>query len=81
MLQSKYKKTTFAKKTEKNIFIYMFGSFPHKYQMDAKDCGPACLKIIAKYHKNTKNNCVTGFLPRLMPGVHCYWCAACKEGK
>jgi ATP-binding cassette subfamily B protein len=27
----------------------MFGSFPHEYQMDAKDCGPACLKIIAKY--------------------------------
>lgn len=25
-------------------------SFPHEYQMDAKDCGPACLKIIAKYY-------------------------------
>lgn len=24
--------------------------FPHEYQMDAKDCGPACLKIIAKYY-------------------------------
>jgi ATP-binding cassette subfamily B protein len=28
---------------------FMF-SFPHEYQMDAKDCGPACLKIIAKYY-------------------------------
>lgn len=25
-------------------------SFPHEYQLDAKDCGPACLKIIAKYY-------------------------------
>ena len=24
--------------------------FPHEYQMDAKDCGPSCLKIIAKYY-------------------------------
>jgi len=24
-------------------------SFPYEYQMDAMDCGPACLKIIAKY--------------------------------
>lgn len=24
--------------------------FPHEFQMDAKDCGPACLKIIAKYY-------------------------------
>lgn len=24
--------------------------FPHEYQMDAKDCGPASLKIIAKYY-------------------------------
>ena len=23
--------------------------FPHEFQMDAKDCGPACLKIIANY--------------------------------
>lgn len=28
----------------------LFSSFPHEYQMDAKDCGPACLKIIAKYY-------------------------------
>lgn len=28
----------------------IFKSFPHEYQMDAKDCGPACLKIIAKYY-------------------------------
>ena len=28
----------------------MFRTFPHEYQMDAKDCGPACLKIIAKYY-------------------------------
>lgn len=25
-------------------------SFPHEYQMDAKDWGPACLKIIVKYY-------------------------------
>lgn len=25
-------------------------AFPHEFQMDAKDCGPACLKIIAKYY-------------------------------
>lgn len=25
--------------------------FPWEYQMDAKDCGPACLKIIAKYYE------------------------------
>lgn len=24
--------------------------FPEEYQMDAKDCVPACLKIIAKYY-------------------------------
>lgn len=28
----------------------IFNTFPHEYQMDAKDCGPACLKIIAKYY-------------------------------
>ena len=28
----------------------IFNSFPHEFQMDAKDCGPACLKIIAKYY-------------------------------
>ena len=27
-----------------------FNRFPHEFQMDAKDCGPACLKIIAKYY-------------------------------
>ncbi len=25
-------------------------TFPHEYQMDTKDCGPACLKIISKYY-------------------------------
>ena len=25
--------------------------FPHEHQLDAKDCGPACIKIIAKYYK------------------------------
>lgn len=25
-------------------------TFPHEYQMDAKDCGPACLKIISKHY-------------------------------
>ena len=31
--------------------------FPHEFQMDAKDCGPACLKIIAKYYgqENIRN--------------------------
>ena len=28
----------------------IFTRFPHELQMDAKDCGPACLKIIAKYY-------------------------------
>lgn len=28
----------------------LFQPFPHEYQMDAKDCGPACLKIIAKFY-------------------------------
>ena len=28
----------------------IFNKFPHEHQMDAKDCGPACLKIIAKYY-------------------------------
>ncbi len=27
-----------------------FHRFPHEYQMDSKDCGPASLKIIAKYY-------------------------------
>ncbi|NTE01509.1 peptidase domain-containing ABC transporter [Agrobacterium tumefaciens] len=25
-------------------------SFPHEFQLDSKDCGPACIKIIAKYY-------------------------------
>jgi len=24
--------------------------FPHEYQLDSKDCGPACIKIVAKYY-------------------------------
>ncbi len=24
--------------------------FPHEFQLDAKDCGPACIKIIAKFY-------------------------------
>jgi ATP-binding cassette subfamily B protein len=28
----------------------IFSTFPHEYQMDAKDSGPAALKIIAKYY-------------------------------
>jgi ATP-binding cassette subfamily B protein len=27
-----------------------YNIFHHEYQMDAKDCGPACLKIITKYY-------------------------------
>ncbi len=26
-------------------------NFPHYHQPDTKDCGPTCLKIIAKYYK------------------------------
>ena len=25
-------------------------NFPHEYQLDTKDCGPSCVKIIAKYY-------------------------------
>lgn len=25
-------------------------NFPHEFQLDAKDCGPSCIKIIAKYY-------------------------------
>ncbi|WPO77296.1 peptidase domain-containing ABC transporter [Flavobacterium sp. KACC 22761] len=25
-------------------------NFPHEHQLDAKDCGPTCIKIIAKYY-------------------------------
>jgi ATP-binding cassette subfamily B protein len=32
------------------LFFMFYNRFPHEYQMDAKDCGPACLKIIAKYY-------------------------------
>lgn len=28
----------------------IFSRFPHEYQLDAKDCGPACLKIISQYY-------------------------------
>lgn len=28
----------------------LFTRFPVEYQMDSQDCGPACLKIIAKYY-------------------------------
>ena len=28
----------------------IINTFPYEFQMDAKDCGPACLKIIAKYY-------------------------------
>jgi len=32
-----------------------FKRFPHYKQLDAKDCGPTCLKIIAKYYGKTVN--------------------------
>lgn len=43
---------------EKNIIsfnvnfnpIMISSRFPHEYQLDAKDCGPACLKIISQYY-------------------------------
>lgn len=28
----------------------LLNSFPFEYQLDSKDCGPACLKIIARYY-------------------------------
>lgn len=28
----------------------IFSKFPHERQMDAKDCGPACLKMVAQYY-------------------------------
>lgn len=33
----------------------MFDKFPHYKQPDAKDCGPTCLKIIAKYYGKSLN--------------------------
>lgn len=30
-------------------------NFPHYTQPDSKDCGPTCLKIIAKYYGRTLN--------------------------
>ena len=35
-------------KEAKTIATYL--SFPHEFQMDAKDCGPASLMIIAKFY-------------------------------
>lgn len=30
--------------------IFMISRFPHESQLDIKDCGPACIKIIAKFY-------------------------------
>ena len=30
--------------------MMLFKGFPFEYQLDSKDCGPACLKIIAKHY-------------------------------
>lgn len=39
-----------------NLFlIYFLKKFPSYIQADSKDCGPTCLKIIAKYHGKTLN--------------------------
>lgn len=41
---------------KRNKFLYqtffqmLLQRFPNKFQMNAKDCSPACLKIIAKYY-------------------------------
>jgi len=32
----------------------LFHSFPIDYQMDSQDCGPSCLKMIAKYYGKTR---------------------------
>ena len=31
-------------------------SFPHYLQLDSMDCGPACLKMIAKYYGKTASS-------------------------
>lgn len=31
----------------------MINSFPHSHQLDAMDCGPSCLRMIAKYYGRT----------------------------
>ena len=28
----------------------MLDGFPHYYQLDVMDCGPACLRMVAKYY-------------------------------
>jgi ATP-binding cassette subfamily B protein len=42
-------KTIPVKNNSQNSGLSMF-KFPHEYQLDTKDCGPACVKIIAKYY-------------------------------
>ncbi|WP_289393449.1 cysteine peptidase family C39 domain-containing protein [uncultured Phocaeicola sp.] len=31
-------------------FIILMNTFPHYLQLDAMDCGPTCLRMIAKYY-------------------------------
>ena len=42
----------------------MATKFPHTRQLDARDCGPACLHMIAKYHGKAFS------LPRLRKMCH-----------
>ncbi|RHM54170.1 hypothetical protein DWZ57_21915 [Bacteroides fragilis] len=35
----------------------MLKKFPIYIQLDSMDCGPTCLRIIAKYYGNTINIC------------------------
>lgn len=28
----------------------MFDTFPHSHQLESADCGPSCLRMIAKYY-------------------------------
>jgi ATP-binding cassette subfamily B protein len=37
-------------KSENSIIQRMLNRFPHEAQLDAKDCGPACIKIICKHY-------------------------------
>ena len=30
-------------------------SFPYYHQLDAMDCGPTCLRMVAKYYDRCKN--------------------------
>ena len=43
-------------------------TFPHYLQLDAMDCGPTCLRMIAKYYG--KNYSLQTLLPHTRGGIH-----------